>query len=147
MSDASTLRHDPPPTPADRERIAWLVFAIAGPPLLWTLQILVLASFANYACYPDDYAIATSPGLNWVAGIKIGIDVLAIVVAVASGIASWRYYTLAHQRISQHSDPVSVWHLDRLCFMALGGLLSSGGFLGAIVFETIASFMVRICNA
>lgn len=146
MSDISSLRHDPPPTPIDRVRIAWLVFAIAGPPLAWDLQLLILSAFTGYACYPGDYAVAGSPGASWPIALKIVADSLAILVAVAAGIVSWRYLLLARQRIADHPAPLSLWHLDRVCFMALGGILSAMGFLVAVIFETIASFMVQLCN-
>lgn len=146
MTDITTIEHDPPPSPRDKERAIWLGFAIAAPPLLWTLQLLVLSAFSNYACFPGDVPLGTPPQSQyWVNGLVVAGDIAAIVITLASGWVSLHYHRLANERLRSHKDAASLWHLDRLWFMALGGLLSSGGFLVAILFETIASLMVRPC--
>lgn len=140
------MEHDPTPPPVERERLIWLTFAIIAPPLFWVLQLLFLSAFATYSCFPAYMPLLSPrPDMAWVSSLEVAGDALAILVALASGLISLRYLRLAWDRIAIHSDAISLWYLDRLCFMSLGGLLSAGGFLGAIVFETIASLMVTPC--
>lgn len=147
MTDLSTIEHDPPPTPREKEHAIWLGLAIAGPPALWTLQILLVGPFAMYACFPGDVPLGSVPdNMRWVSGFEIAFNVAAIVLALACGWVSVRYYRVAQERIAGNRGALSLWHLDRLCFMAMGGMLSAGGFLTAIVFETIASLMVLPCS-
>jgi len=146
MNDVRALEHDRPPTPLDRTRILWLSFAIAMPPLLWNLQILVLSAFANYACFPGDEPLASpAPRMFWVHMLEYGADAIAILITLAAGWTAMHYFRLSREQIRAHSDAGSRWNLDRLCFMALAGMLSAGGFLGAVIFETIASIIMSPC--
>ena len=121
--------------------------AIVVPPLFWTLQILLLGSFANYACFPADTPLSLVPdNMRWVQALEIGFNLLAVLATLASGWISLHYYRQAQHKLERSRGPLSLWRLDRLCFMSLGGILSSGGFLIAVVFETIASLMVLPCH-
>lgn len=146
MADISSIEHDPPPSPREKERLIWLSFAIAAPPALWIAQLLILSSFTNYTCYPGDILLGQEPpGMAWVHGLIIAFDVAAIVLTIAAGWVAFGYHRLARERLNRCHDALSIWHLDRLRFMAMGGMLSGSGFLVAIIFETIASLMVTPC--
>ena len=145
MTDITTLEHDPPPSPPQQEQLIWLGLAITAPPVLWVLQLLVLSAFSTYACFPGDRPL-TTPVLSSIAPLSLAFDVAAIVVTIACGVIALRHYRLAHAQMRQHKDALSLWHIDRHCFMAMAGLLSSGGFLVAIAFEAIASLLVPSCG-
>jgi hypothetical protein len=140
------MEHDPmPPRPA-RERLIWLSLAIMMPPTLWVLQLLLLSAFTTYACFPAFTALASPrPSMDWIGALVLAADLIAILAATGSGLLALNYFRLTRGRIATHRDALSLWHLDRLCFMSLGGILSSAGFLCAIIFETIASLMVPPC--
>ncbi len=147
MTNIEALEHDRPPTPLDRRRFLWLVLAIGLPPLLWNLQLLVLSAFANYACFPGDTPLSgPAESMGWVTMLEWLVSIAAIVIAISCGFVSLRYWQLATNQIRAHEgDGFARWHLDRLCFMALGGILSSGGFLVAILFQAIVTIMVPPC--
>lgn len=141
-----TFEHDRPAPPGARERLVWLGLAIAAPPLAWNLQLLLLSAFSNYACYPGMGPLAApAPGMEWVAILKWGVDIGALAIAAVSGVVSLYYLRLARAITRRDRSPAALWHYDSLCFMAFGGLLSSGGFFAAVVFEAIASIMVHSC--
>ncbi len=145
MSDITTLEHDPPPSPSQRKQVIWLGTAIAAPPVFWVLQLLVLSAFSTYACFPGDTPL-TEPVLGGVGPLSLACDVIAILATTASGIVSLRHYRLSHARMRQHNDSLSLWHIDRHCFLGMAGILSAGGFLLAIIFEIIASILVPTCG-
>lgn len=135
-----TLEHDPGPTPLQRRRAIWLGFAVAAPPLAWSVQLLMLTAFSNYTCFPADTPIAT-PVQPWVHPFAVVVDILALLVAVASAVVAWRYLRLR----AEPQDALGRLRLGRLHFVALGGVLSGCGFFLAILFETIATLMVPPC--
>lgn len=142
----SVFEHDRPAPPGARTRLAWVALAIVVPPLLWNLQLLFLSALATYACYPGEMPLGTpAHGMSYVPALEYAIDAAAIVFTILAGLASLRYFRSARETTRAEPTAAVLWHFDSLCFMALGGMLSSGGFLAAIVFETIASLVVRPC--
>lgn len=143
----STMEHDPPLTPVERERLSLLAAAIAGPPALWVLQLLILSSFSGYSCFPAYTPILNANlGFSWLTVLDIAVDIAAIVLDICAALVSLRYLRLSRQKIHARSDVLSLWYFDRVCFMAVGGMLSSSGFLAASIFESIASFLVPPCG-
>ena len=138
------MEHDPVPPLPVRERLIWLSIAIGVPPVFWALQLLLLSAFTTYACFPA-FAPLLQPTVGWVSAWVWVVDLIAILAAAGAGLTSLHYFRPTRDRIAIHSDAISLWPLDRLCFMSLGGLLSSAGFLAAILFETLASFMATPC--
>lgn len=142
----SVFEHDRPAPPGARMRLVWVAIAIVVPPLMWNLQLLLLSAFANYACYPGEMPLGQpAPGMAYVPALEYAVDAVAIVFTILAGLVSLRYFGLARETTRADPSAGVLWHFDSLCFMALGGMLSSGGFLAAIVFETIASLVVRPC--
>ena len=147
MNRIEVLEHDRPVGPQARTRLLVMSLAIALPPTFWNLQLLLLSSFANYACFPQ-YAPLPAPigSMLWVHSFEYAFDLLAIAVAVLCGFVSLAEFRRATAAIRERPDDTqALWHLNRRCFMALGGMLSSGGFLVAILFQAIVSIMVAPC--
>jgi hypothetical protein len=147
MSTPNTvLEHDRPAPPGARRRLVWLGIAIAAPPLLWNLQLLVLSAFAVYACYPAERPLGyPAHGMAFVPALEYAGDAAAILLTIVAGLVSLGYLRMAREQTAGSRNPAILWHFDSVCFMAYGGLLSSGGFLAAIVFEAIASIVVHPC--
>jgi hypothetical protein len=134
------LKHDPRPTPLQRNRGLWLGFAVAAPPLVWTVQLLVLTAFANYTCFPADTQIET-PVQPWVHPLSVAVDSVALLIALVSAAIAWRYFRLH----AEPRDALGRLRMGRLHFVAMGGMLSGTGFFAAILFESIATLMVPPC--
>jgi hypothetical protein len=109
---------------------AW--FGIAGGPLAWFAQLVVGYGLWARRCYPGDVPIVW-PSSSGVAATLAAVDVLAIMIAVAGFIVSWR--------ISQGTPDET-----RARFLSSWGMLSSACFLIAILSATVMSVGMPSCE-
>ena len=127
--------HDPVgPAPETRSvRFHWLLFGVGAAPLFWAGQVMLAYGVTAYACYPGDHpvALADAGGLRLV---LLLFDGVALAGCGAGALVSWRLWPRV-----EHGP-------GRNRFLALWGLLSSLGFLVAILFNIIASLMVPPCQ-
>jgi len=121
--------HDPVgPAPETRSvRFHWLLFGVGAAPLFWAGQVMLAYGVTAYACYPGDHpvALADAGGLRL---ILLLFDGIALAGGGAGALVSWRLWRHVKQ--------------ERNRFLALWGLMSSLGFLAAILFNVIASLIV-----
>ena len=120
-------------------------FAILGAPAAWSLQQLVNPPIFAHGCFPHDMPLLDS---IWANGrmVAMTVEAIAILICIAAGGFAWRSW----QR-SRDEKPGSGHHLmesgdGRTRFMAMVGLICSGLFLIAVVFETAMLYMVPSCG-
>lgn len=148
-SRRDAIKHDPPVPPPDRQRLVLLFCSIAAPPLAWTIQLLLLSALANYACFPADMPRqAPVVEMGWLPALEMAVDAIALVIALASAIAPYRYLMIADAALAtgQQKKAVATWYWDRTCFLSLAGVFSACGFAAAVIFESVASIQVPPCG-
>lgn len=142
---ATETTHHPAP---HRERVGLpaLLFGFAGAPLAWSGQTIVNYFLAGHSCYPGSIPRTTLlEGWSWAAPTGIAINVLAILIALAAGFVSYRAWMLTREEHHGGSEHLMEVGEGRSRFLAYSGLLTSGGFLVAIVFAA-SSFWVPLCG-
>ncbi len=128
------IRDPTGPAPETRSvHFLWLLFGVGAAPLFWAGQVMLAYGVSAYVCYPADHpvALADAGGLRLV---LLLFDGIALAGCGAGALVSWRLWP----RLKHGSG--------RNRFLALWGVLSSLGFLVAILFNIIASLMVPPCQ-
>jgi hypothetical protein len=143
---ASAPRRQPHPSP-HRGRVGpwttWL--AILGAPSAWNLQLLINTTLVGHGCYPHDVPLAT-PTWNQLGFISVAVEVTALAICVAAGVAGWRNWS--RTRDEKQGD---LHHLvesgdGRTRFMAVVGIMTSALFLVATAFATLNLAGVPQCG-
>ena len=113
-------------------------------PGVWLLQIAVSYGFATLACYPH-FSPQTTPLLERLRGIEAVIAVVALAIAIAALAQSWRLWRRTRdERPGTHHDLIEVGE-GRTRFLALSGLIMSGGFLIALFLTAVETLYVGPC--
>lgn len=128
-----------------RAGLAALLFGICAAPVAWNVQLLLSTALSGHDCYPREHLLA-APLWNGLSPVLLAISVAGIAMAIAGGVVSWRSW-----RRTYDESPGSVHHLvdrgeGRTRFMAMCGILTSALFLVALVFGTIAFYLVPLCG-
>jgi hypothetical protein len=131
-----------------RERAGFLeqMFAFAGGPAAWITQLVVNYAFASYTCYPR-YAPRTSvvPGWGGIWGGLLALNLIAIVVALVAAWTGLRVWQATRGDGGGASGEVLEMAEGRTRFMGVVGIITGLFFLAAVVFDTIALFLVPQC--
>jgi hypothetical protein len=121
-----------------------LLFGAATAPVFWLGQLMLSYGVTAQACYPGDHpeAIASASSLKIA---MMGFDCVAVLAAAAGGIVAWLCLVrIQRERRGSYSHSVATG-MGRARFLALWGVFSSQWFLGAILFNVIASLTVPPC--
>ena len=120
-----------------------LMFGNTAAPVFWIGQIFLGYGVSSLACYGSDHPTALMSGSGLRTALYV-FDAIAIVAAVAGGVVSLLCWRAVSRKASDGPFTVKIVE-SRMRFMALWGMLSSLWFLGAIIFNTIGSALVRLC--
>lgn len=123
-----------------------LLFAVLGAATAWSIQLLVDYGLAAHNCFPTATPVIseTVPG-GWVYPLLAALNIVAMMLAVLSTLAA---RTIWNRTKEEHESPTH--HLlstgeGRTRFLAMCGQLAGLGFLVAIIFDTVAIYMVPRC--
>lgn len=141
-AEASRAPIEHPSPHRDRVNRWTLLFATTAAPLIWMGQFLFGESLTAAICFPGDTPMTMQPGA-WLQWLLVAFDAVAILVAIAAGLVSYGLWQRA--RGESEGDPLEVAE-GRTRYLAMWGMMASGGFLAAIIFETFASLMVPRCG-
>lgn len=121
-----------------------LLYGLIAAPVAWSLGELVNAALAQEACFPGTEPLATPAFLNLhtLHAAVLAISLLISVSAAVVALGAWRS-TRNEQAGGSHAL-ISIGE-GRSRFMALAGLLTSLGFVIAIVFSAPALALVPAC--
>ncbi len=126
-----------------RANFAALLFGIVAAPIFWLGQLMLSYLVSAQACYGSDHptTIASEMALR---SALYAFEAVAIVAAIGGGVVAflcWR----AVRDSEADTRATAQTRVSRARFLAMWGMLSSLWFLGAIVFNVIASVTVRLC--
>jgi hypothetical protein len=134
------------PMPHRRAASLWLLwFGVAAAPAFWFAQLLLGYSLWAYRCYPGDAPIAWD-GSRGTFVTLAAFDIVSIAVAVAGFIVSFHVWRRVRDEKIGETQPSAHTAEARNRFLSSCGMLSSGCFLAAILFATIASVTVPPCG-
>ncbi|MFC5499709.1 hypothetical protein ACFPOE_19355 [Caenimonas terrae] len=130
-----------------RERVSALsaLLGLLLAPLAWFLQLSLNVALASQACFPKDMPL-DAPVMRGLLPLAAGAEVAALVLAAVGGWLAWRNW----QRTSGER-PGPVHHLiesgdGRTRFLALSGMMTSGLFLLAVLFDAVALSAAPVCG-
>ena len=145
MTPREEIQHPAPYR--QRAGLLWLWLGVILAPAFWFALEWLNYGFSSYTCYPGDTPLDVVPtGWNWFRSGMYVFDAVAILVAIAAGYLSWRCWVETRGEKPGGAEAALELGEGRTRFFALWGLMYSGAFLVAIIFETIASIMVPLCG-
>lgn len=122
-------------------------FGLWAAPAAWVGQLIVNYGLASYACYPryvpHAHAVAGWGGIWW--GL-LAINVVAILAAAAGGVVAYRDWQATRHEHAGRGGHVLETGEGRTRFLAILGIMTSAGFLAAVIFDTIVLFVVPLCG-
>lgn len=141
---APPLEHHPAP---HRHRVGLLPiwFGIAAAPVAWDVQLLANSLFVGRACYPHAQPL-TAPQWPALWLTILIISLAGIAVAAAAWLVSWRSWQLTYEEKGGGEHHLLEAGQGRTRFLAMIGMMSSTLFLLALIFGTLAVFLVPLCS-
>jgi hypothetical protein len=144
MQSGGTPSHPSPHR--DRVSLAARFFGLMAGPAAWFGQLVANYALSSVACYPNDLPrVHAAPLWHSAWGILLVINILGMLLALAASFVSWRKWGTTH---AEHPGPTS--HLlevgeGRTRFISFVGMMAGLGFFAAILFDTVALFLVPPC--
>jgi hypothetical protein len=135
-----SLTHSPAPE-GNRTSAGQMAFAIAAGPLAWFILVCAGEGLASEPCFPGGHRYpAPLVGLQWTWPALIALLILCGLVAFAAFALSWRMYRATRSEEGGRHSGLLDEGVGRTRFMALWGMLFSGGFFIATLFS-LASYI------
>jgi hypothetical protein len=136
----------PHPAPS-RHHVALLalVFGVAGAPAAWGLHLVANFALASQTCSPGrawNSAIAHS-GLH---GTMLASAIAAIAICSLALWVSYNSWRMTHDETRGNHHRLLDVGEGRTRFLGMVGMVLSGGFLAATLFDAIALFVVPLCH-
>ena len=117
-----------------------LLFGAAAAPLFWTGQLILGYAVTAQACYPGDHPEAAVSAAVMKTSV-LNFDLIAILFSLLGGGVAWFCFV----KVGRSGTTADTRSMGRARFLAIWGIFSSLWFLGAILFNTIASMTVPPC--
>jgi hypothetical protein len=121
-----------------------LAAALIATPAMWGIRLVVNYGIDSHYCFPGARRSDALPGWAW--PTLLGIDLLAIVVALAAALISLRSWRQSREEFAASSGPLIEIGEGRTRFLALWGLMTSLGFLGALGFDLVTLWITPACG-
>jgi hypothetical protein len=138
-------RQSHPPPEQARRSLAILLFALFGAPAAWSAQLIANYAITADACFPNDVPLPFPAAfLPWDRQLALAINILALLIGAAAtwtALGVWR-----RERGPGSRTDLSRTRDERICFMALSGLMTGFGFMAATLFNTVAALGVPQCS-
>jgi hypothetical protein len=138
--------HSHPAPHRHRVSTTLMTFAVTGAGGAWLIQLIFDYGLAAHRCYPADEPVLAPdvPG-SWTHPALLALNLVAILMAIAASAAA---RSIWHRTKDEHGG--SAHRLltageGRTRFLAMCGQLAGIGFLIAILFDTVALYMVPRC--
>lgn len=123
----------------------WL--GLFGAPMAWAFQIALSEPLAARACYPDRAPLPEPSWEGWFV-VMPAVSLACLGFALLSGwaaLAAWRGRTNP-EPIAGRDESLRL-RRGRIRFLSRLGLMSSGLFIVAVVFNTLAVLLVPLCSS
>jgi hypothetical protein len=149
MTDHATTMTGPEhPSPyRGRVSIGLLLFGVFAGPIAWSGQFVANYILAVDPCFLT-HVVNTEPiargRSDWLAILIVNL--VAALLAIAGGLVSLRIWGVSrHEHPGTASEAVDAGE-GRTRFLAIWGIMTGFGFLAAILFDTVAVFLVPRCS-
>jgi hypothetical protein len=144
MSASPSLLDHPAPA-RHSVSMGLLLFGLAAAPLAWIVQTSLNYLVASRACYPFD-ARQLHVVVDGLWSVLIIATVLALAIGVAAAMASWAAWRATRSEYPGGGEEAIQAAQGRTCFLALCGIMISGLFVAAVIFNAVGLFVVPPCG-
>ena len=144
MKGADVAEQNHPSTSRRATSIPALIFGLTAAPLAWISAQLINFELAQRACYPKTMPLdaVAFGGVHLMQTVTIILAALLSISAIVVAVTAWRRTKVEHEGGSHTLLAIGE---GRSRFMAFAGILTSAGFLLAILFSAPALFAVPAC--
>lgn len=143
MTESSSPVEHPSPH-RSKVSVPWLLAGLMIPPAVWALEMLVGFAVSSNACPLPPERLAQA-GFAGEAVLLVALQIVCLITAIASGVMSWRQWN----RVRHEKEDSDHAHLTlgegRTRFVALGGMLTAGAFMIAILFNLLEPILIPLC--
>jgi len=143
MADRTYITRHPQPRPV-RMPMAATTFGLVGGPLAWFVELCANYWLASWSCFPKDHrGVTPLEGVGWSSPAMFALWAACLAVAALALLTSWRLFTdtTREARERDYYHRLIEDGEGRRAFLALWGMLLSGGALLTLLFD-IAAFVV-----
>ncbi len=124
-----------------------LAFGLAAAPLAWFAQLVIGYGIASHVCFPADNPVTgLPPDLEAIWWLLFAVLVAAAGFALAGAVTAYASWRATREEAAGEAHHMIEAGEGRTRFLALCGLMTSLGFLGAIVFSLVGLFTVPLCG-
>jgi len=124
-------------------RILWI--GAVAVPAFWFGEMLINAALNGYVCFPGSSPRQTvASGWEWVIWIRYLLEAGAAMLCAAGLIVSYRIW--GESQRDRIADPLADESVGRTGFAALWGMLFSGSFLLAVIFDFTITMIMPVCT-
>lgn len=126
-------------------QLSVLIFGLAAAPLAWLAQTSLNYLVASRACYPFE-ARKLQVVVDGLWPVLIIATVVALAVGIVAAMVSWRAWSATREEHHGGSHPAIEVAEGRTRFLALAGVMISGLFVAAVLFNAVGLFLVPPCG-
>jgi hypothetical protein len=125
--------------------VVWLLFGVAAAPLAWIVQTSLNYAVASRACYPfaTRHLYTATNGLWPVLFIATAV---ALAIGTAAAFAAWTAWRTVRTEHPGGAHQAMEIGEGRTRFTAAAGLMISGLFVAAVIFNAVGLFVVPPCG-
>ena len=145
MSDHARFATRHPAPHRHKVSLFALGFGLAAAPIAWAAQTIFGYVLSSQACFPGDTPRG-APRFTAAVPIATEINVIAILVAAVAAAIAYRSWRATRDESDGHVNRLVEIGEGRTRFLAACGILTSLGFLIAMMFSSLAILMVPLCG-
>lgn len=147
MTPDRTYSTEHPQPAAARVPLLAVAFGLIGGPLAWFLELCADYALTSWSCFPKDHrGVTPIEGVGWSGPTMLALWAAGILIAALAWLTSWRLFRQARPANRQSYDHLIEYGDGRLGFLALWGVLLSGGALITIVLDVVAFAVLPRCG-
>lgn len=143
--DRGTVAEHPQPQPARIPMLA-AAFGLLGGPLAWFIELCGDYGISSWSCFPKDHrGLTPIEGGGWSWPTMLALWSACILIAVLATLTSWRLFRNTRQARQKDYSHLIEDGDGRLAFLALWGLLLSGGAAVTLIVDIVAFVVLPRC--
>jgi hypothetical protein len=146
MAHSAALAHEAHPAPHRRRTtLLALIFVTVGPPLAWSVHLIVNYAFASQSCYPDGRPLI-APSFRGLWPLLIAVDVMSLVISACAAVLAYRLWQVTAREMPEPEPAMMEAGEGRTRFLAIWGMLIAIGFFVAVIFDFVGLWILPICG-
>ena len=147
MTTSQAQPREHPSPQRDRVGVTVLLVTLATGPFAWIVQLAGDYALASHACRPDDAPRPSPPISGWSGEhmALFGLNLVCLALCLAGGAVAFVLWRRSQREKSGDAPEVIEVGEGRTRFMAACGVMASGAFALAILFDTTLPFFVVSC--